>query len=219
MTRVIIIAAGQGTRWADYRGVPKHLVEIEGEILLHRTCGQFLQYSTDVYLVAPDDDRYRVDGVQLYSPPEELTRELDKFYSSLHLWSEQGRTVIVYGDVYFSDEAVETIMTNQDGWKYFCRSKPSTITGKDCKEIFAIGFSHESKKKIEQAVISLLDAKTATGGWSLFRLLTLGRHHVAPSDRQMFETGNHVEIDDWTEDFDYPRDLDAWEANRGKIVP
>jgi hypothetical protein len=30
----------------------------------------------------------------------------------------------------------------------------------------------------------------------------------------MFEYGRHVEIDDWTEDFDYPADLEAWEQAR-----
>jgi choline kinase len=35
-TRVIVIAAGDGTRWNNYRDTPKHLVTIEKEILLQR---------------------------------------------------------------------------------------------------------------------------------------------------------------------------------------
>lgn len=33
----IVIAAGHATRWGDYRGTPKHLIEVDGEPILHRT--------------------------------------------------------------------------------------------------------------------------------------------------------------------------------------
>jgi hypothetical protein len=116
--------------------------------------------------------------------------------------------------VYFTDEAVATIMSDNDTWKFFCRSKPSKLTGKNCKEIFAIGFDGSYNVNMRSAIVSILNVNTAPGGWSLFRLLTLGTHNVAPSDTRMFDTGNHVEIDDWTEDFDFPQDLINWELSR-----
>jgi hypothetical protein len=30
----------------------------------------------------------------------------------------------------------------------------------------------------------------------------------------MFANNRYVEIDDWTEDFDFPEDLEIWEAHR-----
>jgi hypothetical protein len=214
VTKVIILCAGDGTRWGDFRGVPKHLVEIEGQRLIDRTCSQFLSYTNDVVVVAPkDDDRYLIPNTTTYIPKEFGGRELEKFYSSMDEWSTSERTVLVYGDVYFTDEAVETIMTNSDSWKYFCRSTPSDITGKNCKEIFAIGFMPEKREWMVNSVMSILDLKSSTGGWSLFRLLT-GNVDVSKSDMSMFNTGNHVEINDWTEDFDYPVDLETWEHMR-----
>jgi hypothetical protein len=214
MAKVLILAAGSGTRWGDFRDVPKHLVEVEGETLLERTCRQFLAYSKDVTVVGPDDLRYRVFGCALYTPSEGRGRELEKFASSLSLWSSEDRTILAYGDVYFTDEAVATIMSNNDPWKFFCRSGPSNTTGKNCKEIFAIGFAPEKMEWMSKSVMSIIDMPTTTGGWSLFRLLTLGVSNVAVSDRRMFDTGNHVEIDDWTEDFDFPVDLVNWEQSR-----
>jgi hypothetical protein len=214
MAKVLILAAGSGTRWGDFRGVPKHLVEVEGETLLARTCRQFSKYSRDITVVGPEDSRYQIDGCSLYTPQGGTGRELEKFSSSMSLWSETDRTVLVYGDVYFTDEAVDLIMDGEEGWKYFCRSKPSSITGKNCKEIFAISFTPEKKEWIEKSVMSIIDLKTTTGGWSLFRFLTMGTSNVAVSDRRMFDTGNHVEIDDWTEDFDFPVDLVNWEQSR-----
>jgi hypothetical protein len=214
MVKVLILAAGSGTRWGDYRDVPKHLVEIEGEVLLNRTCRQFLQFSDDVTVVGPEDLRYQIPGCDLYTPVGGQSRELEKFASSMNLWSESERTVLVYGDVYFTDEAVATIMSDESEWKYFCRSRPSKTTGKDCKEIFAIGFQPEKRSWMSTSVMSIIDLKSVTGGWSLFRLLTMGTANIAASDVRMFATGNHVEIDDWTEDFDYPEDLDTWERLR-----
>jgi len=219
MVKVLILAAGDGTRWGDFRGVPKHLVDIEGERLIDRTCSQFLKYTDNVVVVGPkDDDRYVVPGTSLFVPKVFGGRELEKFASSMSEWSEDERTVLVYGDVYFTDEAVDVVMNNSDPWKYFCRSTPSTITGKNCKEIFAISFMPEKRQWMAKAVTLIIDAITTTGGWSLFRELTLGTSHVAVSDRRMFETGNHVEIDDWTEDFDYPQDLVEWEQRRSGNV-
>lgn len=211
--RVLVIAAGSGTRWANYRGAPKHLLKIEGEVLLERTCRQFLRHTDDVVVVGPDD-RYLVNGTRLYTPDPSRTRELDKFASSMTEWSKDERTVLVYGDVYFTDEAIETISTNKDSWVYFCRSGASSVTGKTAKEIFAIAFDSKDNNLMEKAINKLLPLESVTGGWTLFRELTVGNPLLHPNDKRMFDYGRHVEIDDWTEDFDYPADLLAWERAR-----
>ncbi len=46
--RVIIAAAGSGVRWGNFRGTPKHLAIVEGEVLLERTVKQFLKYFNQV---------------------------------------------------------------------------------------------------------------------------------------------------------------------------
>jgi choline kinase len=96
--------------------VPKHLVEIEGEVLLERTVRQFNQYSEDVIVVGPDQ-RYEL-GVPVYTPTAQFGNEMDKFASSFDMWSD-GRNILVYGDVYFTDEAVAAIMADTSDWKYF----------------------------------------------------------------------------------------------------
>ena len=35
--RFVIMADGQGTRWNNYMGIPKHLIEIDGEPIIART--------------------------------------------------------------------------------------------------------------------------------------------------------------------------------------
>ncbi|NLG07519.1 NTP transferase domain-containing protein [Candidatus Peribacteria bacterium] len=67
--RVIIIAAGDGTRWKNYLGVPKHLVPIDNEPILHRTVRLLKKLDiNDIHIVGPNDDRYHVSDTRLYVP-------------------------------------------------------------------------------------------------------------------------------------------------------
>jgi hypothetical protein len=52
------------------------------------------------------------------------------------------------------------------------------------------------------------------GGWSLYRYLTSGNANVNKNYEQVFNNDKYVEIDDWTEDFDFPNDLIEWEKRR-----
>jgi hypothetical protein len=46
-------------------------------------------------------------------------------------------------------------------------------------------------------------------GWSLYKAM------IGPVfGGDIFANNRHVEIDDWTEDFDFPEDLEIWEAHR-----
>ena len=167
-------------------------------------------------MVAPEDHRYDIDDAIKYTPKTNPEREMDKFLSSMKLWGEQN-VILVYGDVYFTDEAVETIMSYSGDWKYFCRPWPSDITGKNCKEIFAIYVPPHNHSFVKNNINAIADLNTATGGWSLFRQLTLGRHvKGADEDKAMFEAGCHIAIDDFTEDFDYPRDYVVWRREMEK---
>jgi choline kinase len=217
--KVIILSAGSGTRWGNHSGVPKHLIDVDGEPLLYRTARQFGKYTPDVTIVAPDDHRYQVEGCKTYIPKVDFTKEMDKFMSSMSLWKGQTQNVVlVYGDVYFTDEAVEKVMTYSGSWKYFCRPWESKITGKNCKEIFAIYVPVQDQKFVADSIRNIADLQTSTGGWSLFRKLTLNISNKGrDEDRRMFEAGCHVVIDDWTEDFDYPEDYDTWLSRRADI--
>ena len=214
MFNVLILAGGDGTRWKNYRGAPKHLVTIEGERLLNRTARQCLKYSSNVTIVGIDE-RYRVMDTTLFVPehPTYKWEEMDKFVSSMHLWGED-KTILMFGDVYYTDEAVNTIMTNQSSWACFCRTDASKITGKNWKEIFAFSFDESEASMFREAIthLHLYEPKiNSAGGWSLFRYLTFGNHLKPTEPELLWNTGRHVEIDDWTEDFDFPKDFDLWE--------
>jgi hypothetical protein len=214
MTRVLVLAAGDGKRWNNFRGTSKHLTEIEGEVLLHRTCRQFLKHTSDVVVVGPDRS-YKVLGTGLFIPPPPKPQWHDaaKFWSSHEIWGSK-RTILIFGDVYFTDEAVDTIMTNTDEWKCFLRKGPSSVTGCEHKKIFAFAFNSSQNQRVRDKIAKLIAKnETGRGGWQLFSELVWDTHHYR------FDNPHYVNIDDWTEDFDFPEDLTTWEKKRSESIP
>ena len=203
-TRVLILAAGEGSRWENYRGVQKHKLLIEGEVLVERIVRQFLNYTNDVVVVGSDES-YEVEGASCYIPPyHHKWKDMAKFWSTRDIWSEQ-RTVLVFGDVYFTDEAVETIMKDEGEFTFFLRSKGSELTGKPWREIFAIAFNGSFTETLKARVLEIIESDRAlrTGGWHLYKRL-----------EHEYKNTFSVEIDDWTEDFDFPVDIERWEERR-----
>lgn len=210
-TRVIILAAGSGSRWNNFRGTPKHLAIVEKEVLLERTAKQFLKYTDDVCVVGADE-RYKVDETSLYiiKSPNTNWKDAAKFMSSKNLWLRDGRTVLVFGDVYFTPDAVKKIMSNKDEWKWFLRSDASELTGCTWKEIFGFAFNGSMVNNISQQLLRLvsLGQTEKQAGWALYKSM------IGNTANGLFNNPHFEEIDDWTEDFDFPEDLERWEENR-----
>jgi hypothetical protein len=209
--RVIIPAAGAGTRWKKFRGTDKHFAVIEGQVLINRTINQFSKFTNDVIVVSKN----KIDtDVAVEYPLEGDWNDAAKLYSSAHLWSSD-RNVIAFGDVWFSDEAVEKIAKNEDDIQFFLRPKASKITGKKYKEIFAFSFGGEQKEFVRNTLQEVIDENNkGPGAYLLYKKirklekLRVQEHFVNKS--------NYVEINDWTEDFDHPHDLEIWETRRLK---
>lgn len=209
--RIIIAASGEGRRWNNFRNTPKHLVTIEGEILLNRIYKQFRDFTDDIVILSRDP-RYQVGDARLEPPLDGEWLDFGKIYSSNHLWSDE-RTIIVFGDVYFTDEAVKTIISNTDEYKFFMRKGPSKYTGKGHKEIFAFAFSGGMNEKIKKYIHELVDKKQGgAGAWRLYLHMNKITH-----PRDYFKSDGYVEINDWTDDFDYPEDILKWEKMRLKL--
>jgi molybdopterin-guanine dinucleotide biosynthesis protein A len=212
--RILILCAGEGSRWRNYTGVPKHRVVVEGEVLVERTVRQFLKYTDDIVVVA-NDDSDNIPGTTTYiAKKDESHAIMDKFLSSQEQWSDT-KTIIVYGDVYFTDEAVELIAKNDRQWCFFLRKDGSVITGKPWGEIFALSFDASFNEEILQNLKNFSFNKKyeyldAAAGWELLKDLL-----KVKNIKHIFENINsYINIDDWTEDFDFPHDFDTWKKLR-----
>jgi hypothetical protein len=214
--RVLILCAGEGSRWNNYTGVPKYKVVVEGEVLVERTIKQFLKYTDDIVVVTSDESETFPGASTYLANKSRKYKDMDKFLSSHDQWSDT-KTIIVYGDVYFTDEAVKTITTNNKTWCFYLRKGASQITGKPWGEIFGFSFDGCFNQIMFQTIKSTLFKRIVTNppkpaGWILLRSLLEVR-----TTRDIFTPENsfaYINIDDWTEDFDFPHDLDNWNKLR-----
>ena len=224
-TRAILICAGEATRWAGHRDTPKHLIEIEGERLIDRTVRLLRERGVEqIFIVVREKSKaYEVEGatqwVATLNP--EQNADADKFLSSRELWNPKGRTLFFYGDCYFSDEAMDTIVGHRrEQWVLFCRPDASEITGKPWGECFAHGIYDKDLTVLEKMLRYVADQHVTgithrSGGWELYRAM-VGRKGLDLMEHRMSD--HFIEINDWTEDFDYPEDYEKWIEARSALL-
>jgi hypothetical protein len=223
--RYLILAAGVGYRWHDYLGVRKHLLPLDGETVLARTVRQLAARDCGVWVVGPDLPGYRLPDAQLYTPtgyagtgPSTGT-QVDKFLSSRPLWNPAGSTVWLWGDVWWSDDGMDALTGwPGDGWQVWLRPGRSRTTGRGHGEMFAHAFAPDLHAAEEAACLRVARLHKAglipwlnTGGWALYRaMLNLPDDQV----HGWVDGRNATVIDDWTDDFDQPRDYVTWYGRR-----
>lgn len=210
--RVLIACAGPDAKWNNHLGVPRHLVPVDGELLLHRTVRQASAYATDVRVTSPDDDRYILPGTTRHVV---RGRHVNEYASSRHLWCPGYRTVLLYGDVYYTDAAMATIC-GHDGplWRMFGRAGPSAITGTPWGEVFGGSWLPRHHAMLDEhmhkaALAYACGHARRTTAWELLRSVQHTPLTVHMVDPRWFH-----EINDETDDFDTPEDYTRHPAAR-----
>jgi hypothetical protein len=221
MTRVIVTAAGEGTRWGNHRGVPKHLLPSpanSSETLLGRIVRQCLDYDARLDVVVSGPRHYAQPGARIFTP----TYRPNDFECSIYtwtseLWNQNGRTVYLYGDTFYTDAAIATILGfTPEEWHLFARFKESSVTGKPWPEVWSHSFWPE---QINEEVVMITGAVEARHRFgypraSIYEMYKerFGRL-VGGFSYDQTNLGAMTEIDDWTEDFDFPKDYDLFCLN------
>jgi len=111
MKRFVIMADGKGTRWANYMGVPKHLVEIDGEPIIGRTVrllNEMMDGKCEV-IITSHDERYEFEGSRRHEPLNN-NLEIDRFTQELIA----DNTCFLYGDTYYTEEALREILDTEN---------------------------------------------------------------------------------------------------------
>lgn len=199
--KYIIMCAGEGKRWGNYKNVPKHLIDINGETLIGRTIRLLkengIEYK-DIVITYNGDERYNEYGQTILQSC--LDCEIDRFEDI-----KFNDICYLYGDVYYSEEAIKTILNNgTDNILFF---------GSDC-EIFAIKvkntelfFKHKAKVK-ELYLSGKIDRCI---GWEIYRSL-----NGIPFEEHVINN-MYIEIMDETDDIDFPEDYEKFLNKRSNI--
>lgn len=210
-TTAIVIADGEGSRWQGHLGIDKHFIEIGGEKIIERTERLLHNKVDNLYIVKSN---YTPKHGKVFGPKHEPENyDADKFLNSKLLWNPQGRTIVLYGDVYFTNDAIDQILKYKEPqWVLWCRPTPSELTGKQWGECFAQSFWFGDTLEHNAALRRVVNLyKTGIirrcGGWEHYRAMLrlpdnlINEHLYGPRMKV---------IDDWTEDFDHPFDYDRF---------
>lgn len=213
--RVIVIAAGEGTRWQNHLGLPKHLAPICGEPIIHRTQRQLAERGvTDVRVVAHDPRFVTTATLEAPRTWPDAPLGTNKVLDNFHLWNRDGRTVVVLGDVCFTDAAMDTVVRHEGReWVIFCRFKQSTYAPERWGEVFGQSFwpgSHlQSLEAAERVRRMCVAGQLKRGGlWEHYRAVCNAPDEELKRTYPARDFGRSVVIDDATDDADTPEDYE-----------
>lgn len=223
MPRFLIQCAGDGSRWAGaFNTSHKQFIKIEGEELISRTVRQCLNYTTDTWVVTKPEDANlfipKIGKAQLYKAYCYDEYNLaNKFLDSKELWSYTLPTVVLFGDVWYTDEAIATIVNHcaDDKWLWFCRPHKSELSKKRM-EGFGVCFHPRHIIPMMPALYRLAEkykngTSVCAAGWGWFHeMCGIGAEYWVDIPGGDPRYKNYIVIDDWTEDFDSPEDLMSW---------
>lgn len=229
---VIIVCDGSATRWAWYLGKPKQFVDFDGEPMLHRTVRQCNERGITPFVVAPvaGGNEWDVPGATRVDArhSRETMGGTDRYWSSRHLWSFDGPTVILHGDVWFSDEALRRIFEEVGGdWRAFVRPGGNKLTGKPGAEMFGCSFGPEAQPEFlagMEAVADLFSRRVITRSiglevWRYMAGLRDGAVQARGLPVPLDNPGRAVVIDDWTDDVDKRDDFVRQTVRRAAFAP
>jgi hypothetical protein len=206
--RVILPCSGQTVRWGNYLDVPKHLVLIDGIPILKRTVNQLRNVGFTEILITSFNEKYETEGATLVVPEYNFLPGTGIGHSE-PFWSKTGRTIVLFGDVYYSDEAMKVIAhSDPSGIKWFGRMGPGK-SGCPYGELFGLSIPLENQDELRKSILFIIQEKekgriSRTTSWECYRFLhgyDLNKHIIGP---------DFYDINDETEDFDYPQEYEMW---------
>lgn len=224
--RALLLAAGRQQRWRDAGGKGmKQLVEINGEPIIHRAFRLISARCPDVLTLVDNPSLRAWDGLNPRKPAHEpWMGEMGKFLDGKPYWPDD-EVVILYGDAYYTEACLDTIFGGEiDQPTIYGRTKSRRA------ESFAIRFSVDRDAgEVERIARKCADAdlNKRGGPWRWFFHRHTGRTDYSVDEVRRLATPENGWIetpDDATDDFDEPRQVDAWlrtfrQTERKEIMP
>jgi hypothetical protein len=177
--KVFILCAGNQERFGNF-SIPKQLLNINGEPLLHRTVRQVYQHGQTIFIIS-NNKKLQIQDCHFIVPSSRKTT-CHTIQSILPLTDE--KTIILLGDVYYTDTAIKVIFNCEKDFQFF------TDTG----DFFAICFTENYKEMFSKQIKDTLIRWANDNLWTC-PILELYRTMGVPEHLCTF-------IADETQDFD-----------------
>ncbi len=216
--KAVIMAAGSGTRWGWYLNKPKQLIEVDGEPIIKRTIRLLKENGiNEIYVTVPEIGIFgNLDAEEILGSSE---IEINKFTNA----KEHSGAIFLWGDCYFSEDAIKKIVNNQEDLMFFGSAGGNKYTGKRWGEIFAVKTNNDFFEAVEYLEENK-DKMKRCASWELYGYISTGilptenfrPHKEIPDENGLFIPDQEkiekyfTEINDFTDDFDYPQDYNNW---------
>ena len=209
-----ILANGEGTRWHNYKGVPKQLIEIEGETILHRM----------IRLLAEKGVKKENIVICGKLKDELATTKLTKSKTKREVFEEianlaKGPFAILYGDCYYTKACIHEIVTRPvKKFDEFYTTHPNPNTGCPWPE----GYAHrcddwEWWRDTMHEINTNPELISTPKDWFIhWWLLGVKDERINTPPVENFNPDHDIAWLDETDDFDFPEDLAKFCATTGK---
>lgn len=208
-----ILANGEGTRWKNYMGVPKQLIEIEGETILHRMIRLLRESGVpkeNIFICGPFEDAEAMTIITKSPTKREVFEEIPNL--------AQSPFTILYGDCYYTADIIHDIVARPiNKFDEYLNAGPNIYTGCTWPE----GYAHrcldwEWWRDRMHELNTNSEIITLAKDWYIHYWLlgydTPEKINRFPKNGE-FDAEHDIYWLDSTDDFDYPEDLDKFCRN------
>lgn len=215
----------------DYK-FPKHLSKINGEVLVERTIRLLRENGVNDIAISTNSEMFNNFGVEILKNANNQYTQNGEYetkqssYSWLNAYYPiEEEVCYIHGDVYFSNEAIKTIVdTRVDDTMFFCVPDTKDIDDKDIRNPKGrepLAYKVKDYKLFRNAINDLLQmidngdfnkAKCKPIAWTVYRYLNgldIGKNAQNYGDlNNIFDKeGKYTIINDYTTDIDNPKDI------------
>lgn len=211
--RVIILADSNNTQPFE---VPRQLYVINGERLIDRTVRQVKENKKRSIYITSHDERFDIAGTKRYEHDNTWKGEEENgiWLDAYPLDIIVDDTVILMGDVWYTDEAIKTILNyNGSDNRFFCtdidkEKNPYYFKAHDEPLGWYIGNAEEFKTAVNELKEKQKDAEYVYSNWQVFRYLC--GVNIDEHDLRAVE-GQFTAINDGSIDIDKVQDIELLE--------
>lgn len=200
--KTLILCNGPEVR---INGILKQLLPVAGKPILRRTVDLLRDRGQNDITIVTGNPKLMFDDVPSYDPgPDEPGTAVG--LSSSELWSQKAPTLLLLGDVFYTEEAIDTILAPTDeDWQFYCRFGYNQDGSLGGGEGWAVKFKPKVGPKYRGVLISLSRRKLPDCHfWQHYRAMN-GADPLVHVD-----FGYRIIIDDLTEDFDTRESYQRW---------
>lgn len=205
--KYIIMCGGKYDKWET----PRHLTPINGEVLVARTIRQLKEHGVTDICISSNDPIFEQFGVPVLNHSNSYHargyNDFDGYWSDA-FYPTLSPVCYIFGDVVFTDEAIEKIVnTETNDIEFFASAPPfSKEYKKDSAEPFAlkvVNTAHFASSIIRTITLNEWNCfKRKPIMWELWQV-------IKKTPLNVIDYTNYVVINDSTCDIDEPEELNA----------